>query len=124
MVFSFAAAAGVSSSAWPVALSPVVAQLTTAKSRPLGFSLVCSSGIAIGILGGLVAGHMPGWLLRFHLASSRVESFRESLLIGCAFVLLAFWRFSRIDIGAAQADKRIFRRPSPLLIAFFLPLSN
>src|SRR5260370_40457975 len=66
---------------------------------------------------------MPGWLLRFHLASSRVESFRESLLIGCAFVLLAFWRFSRIDMGAAQADKRIFRRPSPLLISFLLAIA-
>jgi MFS family permease len=123
MLLGLAAAAGVSASAWPVALSPVVAQLTTAKSRPLGFSLVCSSGIAIGILGGLAASHMPGWLLQFHLASSKLESFRESLLIGCAFVLLAFWRFSRINMGAAQADKRVFRRPSPMLIRFLVAMA-
>ncbi len=123
MLLGLAAAAGVSFSAWPVALSPVVAQLTTAKSRPLGFSLVCSSGIAIGIVGGLAAGHMPGWLLQFHLASSKLESFRESLLIGCAFVLLAFWRFSRIDMGVAQADKRVFHRPSPMLIRFLVAMA-
>jgi predicted MFS family arabinose efflux permease len=122
-LLGLAAAAGVSFSAWPVALSPVVAQLTTAKSRPLGFSLVCSSGIAIGIVGGLAAGHMPGWLLRLHLASSKVESYRESLLIGCAFILLAFWRFSRIDMGAAQPDKRVFRRPSPMLIRFLVAMA-
>jgi MFS family permease len=122
-LLGLAVAAGVSSSAWPVALSPVVAQLTTTKSRPLGFSLVCSSGIAIGILGGLVAGHMPGWLLRLHLAASRLESYRESLLIGCAFVLLAFWRFSRINMGTAQPHKRIFSRPSPLLIRFLIAMA-
>jgi predicted MFS family arabinose efflux permease len=123
VLLGLAAAAGVSFSAWPVALSPVVAKLTTAKSRPLGFSLMCSSGIAIGIVGGLAAGHMPGWLVRFHLASSKLESFKESLLIGCAFVLLAFWRFSRIDMGEAQADKRVFRRPSPILIRFLLAMA-
>ncbi len=122
-LLGLAAAAGVSFSPWPVALSPIVAQLTTAKSRSLGFSLVCSSGIAIGIAGGLAAGHMPGWLLRFHLATSRVESFRESLLIGCAFVLLALWRFWRIDMGTAQPDKRIFTRPSPILIRFLLAMA-
>jgi len=122
-LLGLAAAAGISFSAWPVALSPVVAQLTTAKSRPLGFSLVCSSGIAIGIVGGLAAGHMPGWLLRLHMASSKVESYRESLLIGCAFVLLALWRFSRINMGSAQADKRTFHRPSPVLIRFLVAMA-
>jgi MFS family permease len=123
MLLGLAAATGVSLSAWPVALSPAVAHLTTAKSRPLGFSLVCSSGIAIGIVGGLAAGHMPGWLLRFHLASSKIESFRESLLIGCVFVLLALWRFWRINLGTAQPDKRIFSRPSPILIRFLLAMA-
>ncbi len=122
-LLGLAAAVGVTSSAWPVALSPVVAQLTTAKSRPLGFSLVCSSGIAIGIVGGLVAGHMPGWLLQSHVASSTIQSYRASLLIGCAFVLLAAWRFSRIDMGAAQPDKRTFRRPSPILIRFLVAMA-
>jgi predicted MFS family arabinose efflux permease len=122
-LLALAAAAGVSSSAWPVALSPAVAQLTTAKNRPLGFSLVCSSGIAIGIVGGLAAGHMPGWLQQLHLASSKVDSYRESLLIGCAFVLLALWRFSRIDMGTAQPEKRVFRRPSPTLIRFLLAMA-
>jgi len=122
-LLGLAAAVGVSSSAWPVALSPVVAQLTTAKSRPLGFSLVCSSGIAIGIAGGLAAGHMPGWLMRWHMASSRIESYRESLLIGCAFVLLAAWRFSRINMGAARADKRTLHRPSPILVRFLAAMA-
>jgi predicted MFS family arabinose efflux permease len=122
-LLGLAAAAGISSAPWPVALSPVVAQLTTPKSRPLGFSLVCSSGIAIGIVGGLVAGHMPGWLLKSHMASSTVESFRLSLLIGCAFILLAAWRFSRINMGTAQPSKRTFHRPSPLLIRFLIAMA-
>jgi predicted MFS family arabinose efflux permease len=122
-LLGLAAAAGLSSAAWPVALSPVVAKLTTEKSRTFGFSLVCSSGIAIGIVGGLVAAHMPAWLLQWHVASSTTGSYRLSLLIGCVFILLAAWRFSRIKLGTVEPAERTFHRPSPVLIRFLTAMA-
>jgi len=110
--------AGMVTSAWPVALAPVVAQVTTDKSRPLGFSLVCSSGIGIGILATLAAGRLPGWLSHFDWASTTVASYRGSLLIGCAFVLLAMWPLSQVKIRPAPAADRKLHRPSPILIRF------
>ena len=122
ILLGLAAASGIAASAWPVALAPVVTQLTNDKNRAFGFSLVCSSGIAIGILGGLAAGRLPGWLLNSHLASTRVESYRESLFIGCAFVLLALWRFSKVNMGATAPAQRVFHRPSPVVTRFLIAM--
>ena len=85
----FAAASGLAFSVWPVALAPVVASVTTEKSRPLGFSFVCASGIAIGIFGSMAAGRLPAWVARSHWAASSVVSYRASLLVGCSIVLFA-----------------------------------
>jgi MFS family permease len=119
-----AALAGVTTSAWPVAFSPGVTQLTTEKNRPIGFSFICSSGIAIGILGGFSAGRLPGALLRLHWASSNAQAYREALLAGCAIVLLALWPFSRVKFGAPPpSTPRKFYRPSPLLARFLIAMA-
>ena len=115
-----AAIAGVASSAWAVAYSPAITQLTTEKSRPFAFSLICSAGISIGILGGLAAGRLPGWISRMHLAPVGIQSYRLSLFAGCAFVLLALIPLSGVKFGAAQPNERKLHRPSPLLLRFLI----
>jgi len=122
-LLAFAFAAGMVAAVWAVAISPAVAQLTDVKNRPLGFSLVFSSGIAIGVLGGLAGGRLPGWLSRLHLASSSAGAYRGSLLLGCAFVLLALWPLSRVKIGAAPPAKRKIYRPSPWVIRFLIAMA-
>src|SRR5262249_12017005 len=118
-----AAIAGLVSAAWPVAYSPAVTQLTTEKSRPFGFSLICSAGIAIGIAGGLAAGRVPGWIAHLHLGSSGIESYRLALFSGCAFVLLSLVPLRGVDFGAAQPDERKLHRPSPRLVRFLIAMA-
>lgn len=102
---------------WGVAISPAIAQLTTERNRSLGFSLIFSSGVAIGVLGGFAGGHLPA---RFsQVLSSGVNSYRASLLLGCAAVLLALWPLSHLKISAALAKEPVFTRPNPLLWRFF-----
>ena len=117
-LLGMAAAAGVTSAAWPVAWAPAIAQLTNEKNRARGFSLISSAGIAIGVLGAQAAGHLPGWLSRWNFASSSVQSYRESLLAGCVMVLLAMAALARVNLGGAQAEQRKFRWPSRLVLRF------
>ena len=109
--------AGFIGSTWGVAISPAVAQLTTERNRSLGFSLILSSGVAIGILGGFAGGHLPGKFS--HALLSNINGYRASLLCGCATILLALWPLSRLKIEAAPAPGALFRRPSPVLLRFF-----
>jgi MFS family permease len=98
--------AGVASCTWAVALSPSVAQLTTPKNKALGFSLVFSSGIGIGVLGGLVGGRLPLWM-----------GYRKALLLGSAIALLAAWPAARLRLAAGQGPVGL-RLPGPGLSRF------
>ena len=108
---------------WAVAISPAIAQLTTDKNRTFGFSVVFSSGIAIGILGGLAGGRLPGWFTKLHWASSNVQAYRESLLFGCAMVLVALWPLSRTRLGVAPPPERRIFRPNPLVVRFLIAIA-
>lgn len=126
-LLTLALAAGLASAAWPVALAPLVASVTTPKSRPAGFSLTCSSGVAMGIVGGLIAGRLPGWLSNISAstsaASSTLASYRGALFIGCAFVLVAVWPLSRIRTAVAPPpEERKLGRPSPLVTRFLIAM--
>lgn len=117
LLVALAFLAGFLGSTWGVAISPAVAQLTTERNRSLGFSLILSSGVAIGVLGGLAGGHLPATFSR--LVSSNVASYRASLLLGAAMVILSLLPLSRLKLDAAPAPEPVFRRPSPLLLRFF-----
>jgi MFS family permease len=122
-LLGLAAAAGLASSAWPVAFAPAVASVTSEKSRPHGFSFICSSGIAIGIFGNLAAGRLPGWISQAHWTTSNVSSYRASLLVGCSIVLLALWPLWRTKMSDAPApQERKFHRPSPLVVRFLVAM--
>jgi len=123
LLIVLAAIAGLISSVWPVALAPAVASVTTARSRAHGFSFVCSSGIAIGIFGSLVAARLPGWISRAHWAPSTVASYRMALLAGCSIVLLALWPLASVRMATPlPPNRRKFRRPSPLLVRFLIAM--
>jgi len=122
-LLALAFTAGIVTAAWAVCLSPAVAQLTSEKDRPVAFSFIFSTGILIGVLGGLAGGRLPGWLARFHLAASGVESYRGALLAGCALVLLAVWPLSRVKIATPPPSPRRFYRPSPLLFRFLVAIA-
>lgn len=106
---------------WAVLLSPATAALTNARNRSAGFGIICSSGIAIGILGGSLGGRLPGWMARMFPGSSLVEQYRGALWTGCAIVLLGLVFCFRLPSRAPLDDApraRALRRPPPEVIQF------
>lgn len=102
---------GVFLSIWAVSISPVVASLTTERARPTAFSLTFGSGIGVGILAGLVGGHLPHWIAKAGFAASQAQSKQIALLSSAAFAMLAFWPLARLRIQSpASAEKRTYPR--------------
>ena len=122
-LLALAFAGGIANAAWAVCLSPAVAHLTSEKNRPVAFSFIFSTGILIGVLGGLAGSRLPGLLVRLHVAATIVQSYRAALLAGCGLVLLARWPLLRVRLGAAPPPERRFFRPSPVLVRFLTALA-
>lgn len=110
---------GVVSVMFAVLMSPAVAELTGVRNRSAGFSIICSSGIAIGVLGGAVGGRLPGWIARLAPGSSVVAQYRVALWIGCAIVLLglvpSFNLRSRAQLSPVRDSHRLRRPPTDVI---------
>jgi MFS family permease len=91
---------------WAVCISPAIAQLTNETSRPVGFSTIFSSGIAIGILGGQVGGRLPAWVGTIASAASVGRTKQLALLIACALVALGMLPLLRIKFSAPPVKER------------------
>jgi len=103
---------------WAVCISPAIAQLTSPQNRSFGFSLIFSSGIAIGVLGGQIGGHLPGWLAQIGPSVSTVRAKQVSLLIACGMVALATWPIARLRFASAPAPERKFYPRNPFLLRY------
>lgn len=108
---------------WAVCLSPVIAQLTSPQSRPFGFSLIFSSAIATGILGGQTGGHLPGWLAHVGPAVTVVRAKQLALLIACGLIALATLPISRLRFASAPARERKFYPRSPFLVRYLMVIA-
>jgi hypothetical protein len=110
---------GAATSIWAVSLPPAIAQLTSERSRPLGFSVIFSSSIAIGILGGLIGGHLPRWLTQIAPGASTKQL---ALLIASGICALAAFPALRLKFAALPARKKMFFPHSPFLIRFLIAI--
>jgi MFS family permease len=109
---------GMALSAWAVCISPALAHLTTEDNRPFGFSLVFSSGIGIGVLGGLLGGNLPDWLARIAPTGSTAHAKQLALLLSAGIVALGLWPGWRLSLPSpAVAEKRFYPR-NPFLLRF------
>ena len=115
--------AGAFSAILPVALTPAIAQLTSAKSRPLGFSVVLSTGIGLGILGGPVAGRLPGWLMELSASVTAARAKEAGLLLACGVMALGLLPASRLRFGSRPLrEKRIYPR-NPFVFRFLTAMA-
>src|SRR5581483_10978767 len=87
---------GFAMSIYAVALTPITAQLVPEKARARAFSLVCSLGIGIGIVGSLAGGTLPDW----------VGGIRPSLLAACAIAALGALASLRLPLPAPDVQTR------------------
>jgi predicted MFS family arabinose efflux permease len=88
---------------YAVCLAPVVAALTTERSRPFAFSLVFAVGIGAGAVAGLVGGRLPALL-----GTSAASGLRPALLASSALAALAVAAAFRLKIaqGAFPSQAR------------------
>jgi hypothetical protein len=114
--------AGAATSIWAVSLPPAIAQLTSEKSRPLGFSLVFSSGIAMGILGGLLGGQLPGWLSHIGSVAPGAPAKQLALLIACVIIALAALPAFRLRFNPVPARMNMLFPHSPFLFRFLIAI--
>jgi MFS family permease len=106
---------------WAVLQAPAVAELTSVRNRAAGFGIICSSGIAIGVLGGGVGGRLPGWMARLAPRTSVMAQYRASLWIGCAIVLLGLVSSLKLRSRTSLSPMREWRlRRPPTEVIYFL----
>ncbi len=121
LLLGFAFLYGAASVMWAVLLSPAVAGLTHERNRSAAFSIVCATGIAIGIFGGAAGGRLPGLIARLAPGTSVIVQYRTALLIGCAIVLLGLVPSSKLRLRtslSAAREKPRFHRPPPAALYF------
>jgi predicted MFS family arabinose efflux permease len=99
-------------------LSPAIAQLTGEQDRPFGFSLIFSSGIAIGICSGLVGGRLPGWLAHIGPLGAAFQAKQATLLIACGLMALAAWVAMGLKFAPIPVRERKFWPHNPFLFRF------
>ena len=112
--------AGIISSIWVVSLVPVVAALTTERNRASGYSLWAGWGIGLGVLCGVLAGKLPGWIQTSGLASSATGAKQIALVIGATAALLSPLLLVRLPLAhRATADVKAFPR-NPFVVRYML----
>lgn len=114
---------GMALSTFGVCLSPTVAQLTSERTRPFAFSLVCSVGIVIPSLGGLAGGVLPGWLAKSSLPIYSLEPIQVVLLASCGILAMGIWPVLNLRVGRAPVRTKIRRTFNPFLIRFLLAIA-
>jgi len=110
---------GVTFAFWAISIPVIVAQLTSAELRPVGFSVYLASVIGIGIVADAVGGWLPGWLAPVIRTTAPVETKRAALLVGCAIAALALWPAAHLRFGHLPKPERV-SYPRGAFIARFL----
>jgi MFS family permease len=115
--------AGAISSIWAVSLVPMVAALTNDRNRAMGYSIWSGWGIALGVIVGVVAGSMTGWIRKSGLAAGDLPARQIALLLGSGTALLSPLLLVRLPLPrAAKSEANVFPR-SPFVWRFLLAFS-
>ncbi|HXJ39145.1 MAG TPA: MFS transporter [Bryobacteraceae bacterium] len=112
LLVASAFAGGFCFASYAVTIAPAVAQWTTERARPLGFSLVFSLGIGIGVLGNVVGGRLPGLFER--------SSLQAALLVGIAIAALGALPALLLRTSAPMSESHSRVYPRGVFIVSFL----
>jgi MFS family permease len=110
--------AGAASTIYAVAFSPAIAQLTSEQNRPFGFSLLFSSGIAIGVCGSQAGGLLPGWLAHIGPLGAPAQAKQASLLIACGLVALGALAACGLKFAPMPVQETKLWPRNPFLLRF------
>ena len=113
---------GAISSIWAVSLVPMVAALTSEKNRAAGYSLWSGWGIGLGVIMGVVAGSMTGWIRNAGWGTSDVSARQIALLIGSVTALLSPLLLIRLPAGRPDTPAKVFPR-NPFIKRYLVAFS-
>jgi len=106
-----AAAHGVAFSFWAVSFAPSIAAFTSESNRSTAFSLTFAMGIGLGVMTGLLGGHMPGWLSSGGFVSGEAAARKGALLVAAAITAVAVFPLLRLKLRSEiTEEKRIYPR--------------
>jgi len=116
-------AGGLLFSVWAVAMSPVVAAVTTERARPTAFSIIFGSGVGIGVVAGLIGGRLPGWITHAGLAAFPAQSKQIVFFCASACVALALWPLLRLRIESPPPRETRSYPRGPFIRGFLLAMT-
>jgi MFS family permease len=114
---------GALSSVWFVSVAPAVSGLSSERNRPTGFSLFFATGIAVGVLGGLAGGRLPGWIQEMFALGTAASAKQAALLAGCAISALAILPARHLSLPAGVARESRVYPWNPVLARFFAAIA-
>jgi hypothetical protein len=127
-------ALGVTHGVFLVTNTPAIASLSLG---PLGFTLNIGFSIAVGTIGGLLGGRLPGWISTFHPAAGPADLKRMALMFASIPVVVAAAIAASISFPATprndariQASRRFLLQYLPVVAlwyafcAGFIPFFN
>jgi predicted MFS family arabinose efflux permease len=98
---------------WPVLMAPAITHLVGERQRTRAFSLFFATGIGVGVLGGLLGGHIPGWFQSG--GSSAIVSKQQTMLFGVILAALAMLPLSRVALTGLPKSKSVLPKSRVLL---------
>ena len=114
--------AGCAFALWAVSIPPIIAGLTTERTRARGFSLFFAISVAIGVLGGVVGGQLPGLLSKTGVIAGAAEATQTAILIGSLFPFLALLPAAGLRFPRTEGQPRRAYPFGPFMRRFLLAL--
>jgi MFS family permease len=115
--------AGLFFALWAISITVVVAQVTTAETRPLAFSIYLATVIGIGIIADPVGGHLPLWLNRLFGPASAAQSKQWALLLSAAIVSLAVLPALYLRLPRVTQEKKATYPRSSFVLRFLIAVA-
>jgi predicted MFS family arabinose efflux permease len=109
---------GMLAASWMVCIAPVIAELAPERYRPFLFSVFFSTGIGVGVLGGIVAGQLPGIAMSVGTPASYAKP--ASLLLGCTLIGVGAAMLSRLRLQRRHSEQPKLYPKNPLLWRFLI----
>lgn len=122
-LLGFAFLAGMFFAVWAISFAVVIAQVTTAEQRPIGFSVYLATVIGVGVIADPVGGHLPGWLAALFGAASAAQAKQWALLTASAFLTLTLWPASRLRLARADSAARVAYPRSQFVLRFLIAVA-
>lgn len=115
--------AGMLFAIWAISLAVVVAQVTTAEQRPVGFSVYLATVIGVGVIADPVGGRLPLWLEATFGVMGAAEAKQWALLVACGIIALALGPAARLRLERMQDGGRVAYPRSSFVVRFLIAVA-